>query len=136
MPAPSDAAPAPAPAAAQQSALPPEAATPVSNAASPLGVVQAFYAALGQGGGATASSLVIPQKRAGNFSAAALSAFYGHMAQPLQAQGFAQPGPSTVVVRYTFVAAGGHACNGAARVQTVSAGGQTLIAGISTLTGC
>jgi hypothetical protein len=126
---------APAPAAAQQSA-PTSVATPVSNASSPLGVVQAFYAALGQGDGATASRLVIPQKRAGNFSAAALSSYYGRMSQPLQLLGARQTGPGTVAVRYSFVAAGGHACNGAANVQTVEAGGQTLIAGIAALSGC
>jgi hypothetical protein len=105
-------------------------------AASPLAVVQSFYAALGQGNGATASSLVIPQKRAGAYAPAALSNFYGRMAQPLQIQSVAMTGPRTVFVRYSFVYAGGRGCNGAANVRTIEVGGQTLIASIQALNGC
>jgi len=107
-----------------------------SSGASPLSVVQGFYAALGQGDGATASSLVIPQKRAGSFGPAALSNFYGRMAQPLQLQTASVTGPNTVFVRYTFVYAGGRACDGAANVRTTQIGGQTLIASIQALNGC
>jgi hypothetical protein len=101
-----------------------------------LAVVQSFYAALGGGYGGTASMLVVPQKRVGNYSPAALTNFYGHMVQPLQLQSAGMTGPDTVLVRYTFVAAGGRACNGAANVHTTEVGGQTLIASIQALNGC
>jgi len=110
----------------------PQAAGP----SAPLAVVQNFYAALGQGDGATASSLVIPQKRAGNYAPAALSNFYGHMAQPLQLRAVSVTGPNMVLARYSFVYAGGRACNGAANVRTTQVGGQTLIASIQALNGC
>jgi hypothetical protein len=102
----------------------------------PLATVGNFYYALGQGDGATASSLVIPQKRAGNYAPAALSNYYGRMAQPLRLQSSSMTGPNTVYVRYTFVAAGGRPCNGAANVSTTQIGGQTLIAGVQALNGC
>jgi hypothetical protein len=109
---------------------------PVADGASPLTTVGSFYYALGQGDGATASSLVIPQKRAGAYAPAALSNYYGRMVQPLQLQSSSLTGSNTVLVRYTFVAAGGHACNGAANVTTTQVGGQTLIASIQALNGC
>jgi hypothetical protein len=118
----------------------PEAAAsaPTSSGApaAPLAVVQSFYAALGQGDGAAASSLVIPQKRAGAYSPAALTDFYGRMAQPLQVQALSARGSNAVFVRYSFVAAGGRGCNGAALVHTAVIGGQTLITGIQALNGC
>jgi hypothetical protein len=102
----------------------------------PLTTVGNFYYALGQGDGATASSLVIPQKRAGNYAPAALSNYYGRMVQPLQLQSSSMTGPNTVYARYTFVAPGGRACNGAANITTTQIGGQTLIASIQALNGC
>jgi hypothetical protein len=131
---------APAAAAPVQSAQPASYAAPSAPAAAgpatPVSVAQSFYAALGQGDGATASSLVIPQKRAGNYAPAALSNFYGRMAQPLRLQAAGLTGPNTVFVRYSFVTAGGGACNGAANVRTTQVSGQTLIASIQTLSGC
>jgi hypothetical protein len=118
-----------------QSAPPTSSAAPAGGS-TPLAVVQSFYAALGGGYGGTASMLVVAQKRVGNYSPAALSNFYGHMVQPLQLQSAGMTGPDTVLVRYTFVAAGGRACNGAANVRTTEVGGQTLIASIQALNGC
>jgi hypothetical protein len=124
--------PAAAPAAPAQPPPQPVA----SGGGGPLGTVGNFYYALGQGDGATASSLVVPQMRGGNFAPAALSSFYGRMTQPLQLQSSSMSGPNTVFVRYTFVVAGGRACNGAANVYTTQVGAQTLISSIQTLTGC
>jgi hypothetical protein len=104
--------------------------------AASLAVVQSFYAALGGGYGGTAAMLVVPGKRVGAFAPAALSNYYGHMVQPLQLQSAGMTGPDTLLVRYSFVAAGGRACNGAARVRTTQVGGQTLIASIQALNGC
>jgi len=126
---------APAPVAAPAPA-PQTVANNSSGTYAPLTTVGNFYYALGQGDGATASSLVIPQKRAGNYAPAALSNYYGRMAQPLQLQSSTMTGPNTVYARYTFVAAGGRACNGAANITTTQIGGQTLIASIQALNGC
>jgi hypothetical protein len=58
------------------------------------------------------------------------------MAQPLQVQALSARGSNAVFVRYSFVAAGGRGCNGAALVHTAVIGGQTLITGIQALNGC
>ena len=127
---------APAPVQTAQPASYAASSAPAAGPATPLSVAQSFYAALGQGDGATASSLVIPQKRAGNYAPGALSNFYGRMAQPLQLQAAGLTGPNTVFVRYSFVDANGRGCNGAAVVHTTMIGGQTLIASIQALNGC
>jgi len=98
-------------------------------------VTQDFYLALGRGDGATASGDVAPEKRSGNYSAAALTKFYGAMAQPLALQSVNVEG-STVEVHYTYTTANGRACNGAADVSTTSRGGVQLISGIKALNGC
>jgi hypothetical protein len=111
------------------------AAAPAASMA--LGTVQAFYAALGRGDGAAASDLVVPEKRAGGpFSADALSAWYGAMRQPVTLRVATQSTPGLVRVRYGFVDAHGHACDGAADVSVTDAGGQWLISGIHALNGC
>jgi hypothetical protein len=102
---------------------------------SALGVVQDFYQALGQGDGAQASVDVVPEKRAGNYSAAALSRYYGSMVQPLHLVSATAAG-NVVAVRYTFTDANGRACNGAANVTTTSRGGVQLISTIQALNGC
>ena len=97
----------------------------------PVSVVRAFYTALGHADGASASVLVVPEKRAsGPFSAAALNRFYGAMRPPIGLSSAAPNGDGSVSVRYHYVYAGGRVCNGAAEVQTTTRGGQTLISGI------
>jgi hypothetical protein len=133
-------------AAASVSPAPDQSAQPASYVApsapsaagpsTPLAVVQNFYSALGGGYGGTAAMLVVPSKRVGNYSPAALSNFYGHMSQRLRLQSAGMTGPDTVLARYSFVAVGGRACNGAAVVRTTQVGGQTLIASIQALNGC
>jgi hypothetical protein len=127
---------APAPMAAPAPAPQPVVNNGGGGGYAPLTTVGNFYYALGQGDGATASSLVIPQKRGGNYAAGALSNYYGRMLQPLQLQSSSMTGPNSVYVRYTFVAAGGRACNGAANVSTMQIGDQTLISSIQALNGC
>jgi hypothetical protein len=109
---------------------------PAGDATAPIGVVRAFYTALGNGDGVTASTLVEPQKRGGNYAPAALSRYYGGMSQALQLLAAQQTGPGAVFVRYSFVAPGGRACNGAANVHTVEIGGQNFISSIQALNGC
>lgn len=115
---------------------PPPNVAPAGDATAPIGVVRAFYTALGAGDGSTAATLVEPQKRSGNYAPAALSRYYGSLSQPLQLLAAQATGPSTVRVRYAFVAAGGRACNGSASVHTAQIGGQTFISGIQALNGC
>ncbi|HXQ09988.1 MAG TPA: hypothetical protein VN805_03205 [Caulobacteraceae bacterium] len=100
-----------------------------------LAVVEDFYQALGQGNGAQASVDVVPEKRSGNYAAAALTRYYGSMTQPLQLVSATAAG-NTVAVRYTFTDANGRACNGAANVTTTSRGGVQLISTIQALNGC
>jgi hypothetical protein len=103
--------------------------------ASPLAVVQDFYSALGAADGARASGDVVPEKRSGNYAAAALSRYYGSMSQPVQLISASAAG-NTVAVRYTYAFANGRTCNGAANVSVTTRNGQPLIAGIQALNGC
>jgi hypothetical protein len=123
-------------ASARSLAAPTLAAPAAPDTSTPIRVVRAFYAALGNGDGATASSLVIPAKRVGNYAPAALTRYYGALLQPLQVTAIQQTAPGVVTVRYAYVAAGGRACNGAAIVHTVQAGGQALISAIQAPNGC
>jgi hypothetical protein len=103
--------------------------------ASALAVVQDFYRALGQGDGAHAAADVVPEKRAGNYAAAALTGYYGSMARPLKLVSATAAG-SVVAVRYSFTDAHGRACDGAANVLTTNRGGVQLISAIQALNGC
>jgi hypothetical protein len=124
---------------AAQAANPP-ADQPSPNAApggdaQALAVVQDFYNALGSADGARASGDVVPEKRSGNYAAAALSRFYGSMSQPMQLTSATVAG-DTVAVRYTYVFANGKACDGAANVAVTTRNGQALISSIRALNGC
>ncbi len=100
-----------------------------------LAVVQDFYDALGRGDGAAAANDIVPEKRVGNYSPAALTRYYGAMAAPLQLASANVTG-DVVAVRYRFATAGGRVCDGAANVVTTTRGGATLIARIEALNGC
>jgi hypothetical protein len=98
----------------------------------PLATVQAFYAALGEGDGAKASNLVVPEKRAGGpFSAAQLTSYYGAMREPVTLRSVTSAGGGAVQVRYRYVLRTGRVCDSAAVVQTTTQDGQTLISGIT-----
>ena len=104
-----------------------------------LAAVQAFYLALAEGKGEEASRLVVPDKRAsGPFSARALTAFYSlqHFDEPLALLEVKRSGADEFWVRYTFVSAGDHRCDGAATVRTVAVNGEKLISAIKALNGC
>lgn len=98
--------------------------------------VTRFYEALSRGDGAAAAASVIPEKRKnGPLSAAALSAFYGKLKQPLQLLGVEPGEPARYRARYSF-ATGSATCNGRADVTTEMRGGVHLIAAIRALDGC
>jgi hypothetical protein len=109
---------------------------PPGAATAPIGVVRAFYNALSRGDGPTAAALVEPQKRSGNYSAEALSRYYGQMAQPLHLISIHETGPAMIEVRYVYMLAGGRACSGGADVRTADISGQTFIASIEPSNGC
>ncbi|WP_239020019.1 hypothetical protein [Novacetimonas maltaceti] len=98
--------------------------------------VQAFYAALGDGQGAEASAMVIPEKRAAPaFSPANLTRFYGGLADPIRVVGIARENDSTFIVNYHY-ATKSHVCNGRATVTTTMRDGRNFIQGIHALDGC
>lgn len=97
--------------------------------------VEAFYSALAAGDGAAASSMMVPAKRSGPFAPAALSAFYGRLAEPLRLLGVSPVDPGTYEARYTFVS-GKRRCNGLAIVRTAKVGGFNLIDSIRAKNGC
>jgi hypothetical protein len=126
------------PQAAQPANPPPDQPSPNAapgGSAQALAVVQDFYYALGSADGARASGDVVPEKRSGNYAAAALSRFYGSMSQPMQLTSATVAG-DTVAVRYTYVFANGKACDGAANVAVTTRNGQALISSIRALNGC
>lgn len=98
--------------------------------------IRAFYAALGDGQGAIASSFVVPEKRRlPAFSAAGLSGFYGKLAQPIRLLDTAQSDATHYVVHYRYGTAT-HICDGRATVTTGVRGGRNLIESIRPLNGC
>ena len=123
-----------------QVASPPAAGQPSTNVMpdgnpQALAVVQDFYSALGSADGVRASGDVVPEKRSGNYAAAALSRFYRSMSQPMQLTSATVAG-DTVAVRYDYVYANGRACDGAANVFVTTRNGQALISSIQALNGC
>jgi len=102
-----------------------------------VSVVRAFYDALTNGDGDQASRLVVPEKRAqGPLSAEALTNFYASLPGPIRLTAAYQANDRAVVVRYQFVASGGHLCDGGADVTTTRVGDQFLIESIHSHNGC
>lgn len=99
-------------------------------------VVRAFYYALQDGQGATASSMVVPEKRVrGPFSAAALTRFYGLLKTPLSFESISQLSNAQYFVKYKYVS-GNNFCKGEAVVTTTKRQGRFLIQAIRSLSGC
>jgi len=68
-----------------------------------LGVVTAFYEALGRGDGVSASELVIPEKRNfGPLSASAMTQFYSRLSEPLRLIAVSQRDDGSIIARYTY----------------------------------
>jgi hypothetical protein len=98
--------------------------------------IRTFYSALGYGQGATASAMVVPEKRASAaYSPAGLSQFYGGLAQPIRLLDISQSGPSAYLVHYRY-ATRSRVCDGRAIVTTALRGGNNLIQSIKALDGC
>lgn len=98
--------------------------------------VRAFYRALGTGDGATAATRIVPEKRAsGAFSPAAMSRYYGGLADPIRLTWIAAIAPGSYRVGYRY-AAGRSRCAGAAIVSVTQRDGRDLIRSIRALHGC
>ncbi|RUY59334.1 hypothetical protein EN914_00165 [Mesorhizobium sp. M7A.F.Ca.CA.001.08.2.1] len=98
--------------------------------------VRAFYYALEQGDGVQAAQYVIPEKRRhGPLSAAAITAFYGHLKQPLQLTSIEPQHADEFLARYGFASKSG-ICVGRSIVHTVRRGSKNLISSIRALDGC
>jgi hypothetical protein len=98
-------------------------------------VVRGFYDSLAAGRGDRAAEFVMPERRFGPFSAAAMTAFYGALPQRLQVISLDATGPNTFLVRYRFRSQGG-LCTGRGIVSTVSRDGANYIASIQAPEGC
>jgi hypothetical protein len=110
--------------------------TPPPPSASGEATVRAFYAALRAGDGNAASARIIPEKRAsGSFSPAAMTRFYGKLAEPVRVREVVAVSPGAYRVSYSY-AAGRSRCNGSAIVSLTNRGGNDLIRSIRALNGC
>ncbi|WBH15137.1 hypothetical protein [Sphingomonas radiodurans] len=98
--------------------------------------VRAFYAALGNGDGDTASAQVIPEKRASSaFSPDAITRFYGRLPEPIKLTDIKQTARDAYRVSYRY-SAGRSRCNGSAIVSVTNRAGRDLIRSIRALSGC
>lgn len=98
--------------------------------------IRAFYDALHDGQGDVAARLIVPEKRSvPAFTPAALTRFYGGLAEPIRMLGISQASPSSYTVRYRY-SMKARTCNGRAVVTTAVRGGRNFIQGIKPLDGC
>ena len=98
--------------------------------------VRTFYEVLGDGQGAAAAQMIVPEKRASAaFSPAALTRFYGGLVRPVRLLSIARASAGSYLVRYSY-ATRTRACAGRAMVTTVNRAGRAYIAGIRALDGC
>ncbi|RWN10217.1 MAG: hypothetical protein EOR94_29305 [Mesorhizobium sp.] len=103
----------------------------------PMRVAAAFYNALSNADGVSASALVIPEKRGvGPFNETSIHSFFGDLSVPLQLEAIARRGADKVAVEYSYSRANGAVCKGKAEVATVYKYGKTLISKIRALSGC
>lgn len=101
----------------------------------PATVVRGFYQALEAGSGEEAAKFIVPERRSGPFAPAAMTAFYGHLAEPLQLISLDRGEAGQFLVRYAFRSPSGR-CNGRALVSTVKRSGAYFISSIRALDGC
>jgi hypothetical protein len=109
----------------------------VSLRSASVSAVREFYSALGQGDGARAAAVVVPEKRkSGPLTARELTRVYGSLRTPLRITKIDPINDDTVFVRYQFVTSDDHLCLGSATVNTTSRNGEALVRGVRTLNGC
>jgi hypothetical protein len=99
--------------------------------------VREFYDALGEGDGARAAAVVIPEKRDdGPLSSRELTRFYSSLRAPLRLTQVDPINDNTVFVRYQFVTPDNRLCSGSATVETIHRDGDTLVRDIHAFNGC
>ena len=98
--------------------------------------IRTFYTALGDGQGANASAMVVPEKRSTDaFAPSGLSRFYGNLAQHIHLIAIAQSDANSYLVHYRY-ATSSRVCDGRAVVITSLRGGRNFIQSIKALNGC
>ncbi|HLZ83690.1 MAG TPA: hypothetical protein VKQ54_08995 [Caulobacteraceae bacterium] len=99
--------------------------------------VREFYRALGEGDGARAAAVVVPERRdEGSLSAGELTRFSSSLRAPIRVTRIEPVNDETVFVSYQFVTADNRLCTGTARVNTSHRDGDTLVQGIRAFNGC
>lgn len=98
--------------------------------------IRAFYRALEDGQGETASGYVVPEKRGvPSFMGANLTRFYGGLVKPIQLLEIAQSDKDIFSVRYTY-STKTKVCDGRAIVSTTVRDGLAFIESIKAISGC
>jgi hypothetical protein len=99
-------------------------------------IIRAFYAALGDGQGAIASEMIVPEKRSiPAFTPDGLTRFYGNLKQPIELIEISQNSSNSYVAHYRYATAN-RVCDGKAVVTTVSRADRNFIQAIKPLNGC
>lgn len=98
--------------------------------------IRAFYDALGDGQGANASAMIVPEKRTRPaFAPENMTRFYGGLADPIRLIDIVQENTNTFIVNYHY-ATKSSVCNGRAVITTTMRDGRNYIQGIRALNGC
>lgn len=98
--------------------------------------IRTFYTALGDGQGADASAMVVPEKRStAAFSPSGLTRFYGVLAQRIHLIDIAQSNTNSYLVHYRYASIS-RVCDGKAIVTTTLRSGRNFILRIKALNGC
>jgi hypothetical protein len=112
-------------------------ATAAAPSAGAIGVVSAFYEALGRADGAAASALVIPEKRDhGPFSALEITNYYSRLSEPLRLLAVSRFDDRSAHARYRYRSASGTVCDGEAIVTLRKVGEASLIESVRALKKC
>ena len=102
-----------------------------------LEVTQAFYSALSNADGVTASKLVIPEKRTkGAFSAFEISRFYSSLSVPLRVLRIRPEYAETITVTYQYGLPNGRSCRGTSLVTLTARAEELLIESIRANSSC
>ena len=102
---------------------------------SPPLIVRRFYEALGVGDGARAAAVVVPEKRARNFSPEAMSRFYGSLVEPLRLVSISPREARVFVAKYEYRTSS-RVCDGEAEVTVEDRSDRWYISGIKSKSGC
>lgn len=119
------------PVATQETAAP---ASPV-NETPPSALARQFYRALSAGDGVQASELIVPERREGPFSAAAMTEFYSRHVEKMRVLSVEPMSENSALAQYTFVSNAG-VCDGRSIVTTQTRPYGVFISAIKALNGC